>query len=263
VRGRRELSAAPRNAPLFFAPFIAVLGRFLEYSIPTADIRVSLDFYTNLGFSQAEVGETWPHPYAVVTDGRIHLGLHRLPEAAPALTFVKSDLLRHLEALEQVGVRFEFRRLGNDVFNELGWLDPSGHLIRMVEARTFSPLKRAATEMSLCGYFAEIALPSSGTPFAKEYWEKLGFVGMDEFEAPLPHVSCTSDSIDIGLYEAAHLPLPTLVFETGDVREAVKRLADAGVSPSPQLPRALRDRSAVLLTAPEGTPILLMPEGEI
>jgi catechol 2,3-dioxygenase-like lactoylglutathione lyase family enzyme len=240
-----------------------VLGRFLEFSIPTADIRASLDFYTRLGFSQAEVGETWPHPYAVVTDGRIHLGLHHLPEAAPALTFVKSDLLRHLAALEQLGVQFEFRRLGNDVFNELGWLDPSGHLVRMVEARTFSPSKRAPTETSLCGYFAEIALPSDGMEAAKEYWEKLGFVGMDELEAPLPHVSCTSDSIDVGLYEPAHLPLPTLVFDAGDMRSTLKQLADAGVSPSAQLPRALRRISAALLTAPEGTPILLMPDAGI
>lgn len=240
-----------------------MLGRFLEYSIPTADIRASLDFYTQLGFSQTEVGETWPHPYAVVTDGRIHLGLHRLPQAAPALTFVKSDLLRHLGALDQLGVQFEFRRLGNDVFNELGWLDPSGHLVRMVEARTFSPSKRIATETSLCGYFAEIALPCAGTQAAKEYWERLGFVGMDELETALPHVSCTSDSIDIGLYEAAQLPLPTLVFDAGDIRDTLKRLADAGVSPSAQLPRALRQRSAAMLTAPEGTPILLMPDGEI
>jgi catechol 2,3-dioxygenase-like lactoylglutathione lyase family enzyme len=240
-----------------------VLGRFLEYSIPTADIRASLDFYTKLGFSQAEVGETWPHPYAVVTDGRIHLGLHRLPEAASALTFVKSDLLRHLAALEQLGVQFEFRRLGNDVFNELGWLDPSGHLVRMVEARTFSPSKRLATQTSLCGYFAEIALPCTGMQAAKEYWETLGFVGMDELEAPLPHISCTSDSIDIGLYEATQLPLPTLVFDAGDIRDTLRRLADAGVSPPRQLPRILPHHSAAMLMAPEGTPILLMPDAEI
>jgi catechol 2,3-dioxygenase-like lactoylglutathione lyase family enzyme len=236
-----------------------VLGRFLEYSIPTADIRASLDFYSKLGFSQAVVGETWPHPYAVVTDGRIHLGLHRLPQTAGTLTFVKSGLLRHLGALEQLGVQFEFRRLGNDVFNELGWLDPSGHLIRMVEARTFSPFKRAVTDSSLCGYFEEIALPCTGVQAAKEYWETLGFVGMDELEGPLPHVSCTSDSIDIGLYEAAQLPLPTLVFDAGDSRETLERLADAGVSPSTQLPRVLRQLSAAMLMAPEGTPILLMP----
>ena len=62
VRRRSELSRR------------SVLGRFLEYSLATPDIRASLDFYTKLGFSQAEVGEAWPHPYAVVTDGRICLG---------------------------------------------------------------------------------------------------------------------------------------------------------------------------------------------
>ena len=47
------------------------MGRFLEYSLATPDIQASLDFYTRLGFSQAEAGEAWSHPYAVVTDGRI------------------------------------------------------------------------------------------------------------------------------------------------------------------------------------------------
>ncbi len=51
-----------------------MLGRFLEFSLATPDIQASLDFYTKLGFSQAEVGEAWLHPYAVVTDGRICLG---------------------------------------------------------------------------------------------------------------------------------------------------------------------------------------------
>ena len=236
-----------------------MLGRFLEYSIPTADVRASLEFYDRLGFSSAEVGETWPHAYAVVTDGRIHLGLHGVADAPAALTFVKPQLLRHLASLEQQGVQLEFRRLGNDVFNELGWLDPSGHLVRMVEARTFSPSKRAPTQTSLCGYFTELALPSGDLEAAKAYWEKLGFVGMDELDAPLPHVACTSDSIDIGLYESAHVPLPALVFDAGDVRSTLARLAAAGISPAPQIPRPLRDARAALLTAPEGTPILLMP----
>ena len=237
-----------------------MLGRFLEYSIPTPDIRASLEFYSKLGFSQAEVGETWRHPYAVVTDGRIHLGLHSLPEAEPTLTFVKADLLRQLGALEQAGVEFDVRRLGNDVFNELGWIDPSGHRVRLIEARTFSPSKRGETETSLCGYFQEIGLPSSSLPQAKRYWEKLGFVGMDELEAPLGHVACTSDSIDLGLYESSHLALPTLVFDAGDVRAALERLAGEGLSPS-KLPAALRRIPAAMLTAPEGTPILLVRDG--
>jgi catechol 2,3-dioxygenase-like lactoylglutathione lyase family enzyme len=236
-----------------------VLGRFLEYSIPTPDIRASLDFYGKLGFSQAQVGETWPHPYAVVTDGRLHLGLHQLASAVPALTFVKADVLRQLGGLESRGVSFEYRKLGNDVFNEVGWLDPSGHLIRLIEARTFSPIKNPRG--SMCGYFLEIGLPVPDRELAKQHWERLGFVGLDEPQAALAHVSCTSDSVDIGLYDPMQLRLPTLVFDADDVPQALARLASAGVSPSGPVPAALRDRPAAMLAAPEGTPILLIADG--
>jgi catechol 2,3-dioxygenase-like lactoylglutathione lyase family enzyme len=233
-----------------------VLGRFLEFSLATPDIQASLDFYTRLGFSQAEVGEAWAHPYAVVTDGRICLGLHQ-EAIAPSLTFVKPGLLKHLETLEPLGLEFEFRRLGNDVFNEVGWLDPSGQLIRLVEARTFSPSKRAGTETSLCGYFLEIALPASNLEASKAYWEQFGFVGMDETHDRMPHISCTSDYVDLGLYEPAHLRRATLRFEVEDVGGTVARLAEVGISPAGELPSPLRHVPAAVLAAPEGTALLL------
>jgi catechol 2,3-dioxygenase-like lactoylglutathione lyase family enzyme len=239
-----------------------VLGRFLEYSILTPDIRASLEFYAGLGFTQAEVGDAWPHPYAVVTDGRLHLGLHDGALPGPALTFVKPGLLRELDALEERGIELEFSRLGNDVFNELGWLDPSGHLLRLIEARTFSPTKRAATDTSRCGYFLEIGLPAPDRELAKRYWEGFGFVGMDEPDAALAHVSCTSDSIDLGLYDPAELTVPTLLFEVGQTAAALAALAAAGIAPRGRTPTPLRQREAAVLTAPEGTQILLLPESD-
>jgi catechol 2,3-dioxygenase-like lactoylglutathione lyase family enzyme len=234
-----------------------VLGRFLEFSLATPDIQASLDFYTRLGFSQAEVGEAWSHPYAVVTDGRICLGLHQEAIPAPSITFVKPGLLKHLEWLEKQGLKFEFRRLGNDVFNEVGWLDPSGQLIRLIEARTFSPSKRVGTDTSRCGYFLEIALPTPVLDVSKAYWEQFGFVGIDETEDPLPHVSCTSDFIDLGLYDPAHLRRSTLRFEADDVGGTLARLAEIGISPTGEIPQPLRAMPAAVLIAPEGTPILL------
>jgi hypothetical protein len=202
-----------------------LLGRFLEFSILAPDIQASLNFYGKLGFSEAEVGEAWTHPYAVLTDGRICLGLHQQSAFAPSTTFVMPDLLQHLDGFAQLVQRFEFRRLGNDVFNEIGWLDPSGHLIRLVEARTFSPSKRKAVDESLCGYFREIGLPTPSRETAKAHWEQFGFVGIDEPDAMLPHISCTSDTIDIGLYEPAHLQGPTLIFEVDDFNGALGRFA--------------------------------------
>jgi catechol 2,3-dioxygenase-like lactoylglutathione lyase family enzyme len=238
-----------------------VLGRFLEFSLATPDIRASLDFYTRLGFSQAEVGEAWTHPYAVVTDGRICLGLHQAAIPAPSMTFVKPGLLKHLEALEELGLKFEFRHLGNDVFNEVGWFDPTGQLVRLIEARTFSPSKRIVTDTSQCGYFLEIALPTPNLEASKAYWEQFGFVGMDESDDRLPHISCTSDYIDLGLYNPAHLRRSTLRFEVDDVGGTLARLAEIGISPAGEIPPPLRQAPAAVLIAPEGTPILLSPSG--
>jgi catechol 2,3-dioxygenase-like lactoylglutathione lyase family enzyme len=234
-----------------------VLGRFLEYSLATPDIRASLEFYTKLGFSQAEVGEAWLHPYAVVTDGRICIGLHQEAIAAPSMTFVKPGLLKYLNTLEARGVEIEFRRLGNDVFNEVGWRDPCGQLLRLIEARTFSPSKRRVTDTSLCGYFLEIALPAPGLEAAKAYWESFGFVGIEELDGPMPHVSCTSDYINLGLYDPAHLRRPTLRFEVDDVGGSLARLAEIGITSGGEIPPPLRQVPAAALLAPEGTLILL------
>ena len=234
-----------------------MLGRFLEFSLATPDIRASLDFYLELGFSSAEVGDAWPHAYAVVTDGRICLGLHQHAMPAPSLTFVKPDLLKHLDILEKKGIEFEFRRLGNDVFNEVAWFDPTGQLVRLIEARTFSPSKRLANETSRCGYFLEIAVPAADRESAKTYWEDFGFVGMEEPSDRLPHIACTSDFIDLGLYHPGDLRRATLRFEVDDVGGTLAHLADKGIVPSGELPPGLRSTPAAVLVAPEGTPILL------
>ena len=62
------------------------LGRFHELTLPTPDIRASVEFYERLGFWQAETGDAWSHPYGVVTDGRIALGLHGGAARPQALT---------------------------------------------------------------------------------------------------------------------------------------------------------------------------------
>ncbi len=233
-----------------------MLGRFLEWSIPTPDIRDSLDFYGRLGFTAATVGEAWSHPYAVVTDGRICLGLHQQAEFAASLTFVKPDLLAHFDRFERMGIELEFRRLGNDVFNEIGWLDPSGHLIRLVEARTFSPSTRKPLDTTLCGYFLELALPAPSPDAVTQFWESVGFVAIDDSQAVLPHVALTSDSIDLGLYRAADLHGPALVFDIDDLAGRLESLTAAGIVARGRVPAPLFG-SAALLHAPEGTAILL------
>jgi predicted lactoylglutathione lyase len=233
-----------------------LLGRFLEFSLPVSDIQVSFNFYAKLGLTEAATGETWTHPYGVLSDKRISVGLHQQESLEPTLTFVKPELLKHLQTLEQLGIEFEYTRLGDDVFNEVGFRDPSRQAVRLLEARTFSPVKRA-DEFSHLGYFSEIALPCPDFDAGKKFWEALGFVAMEENEDALPHLTCTSDTIDIGLYDPAAIKRPTLRFEVDDIAKTRETLKGLGIEANATLPVPLRGGPALMMIAPEGTPILL------
>jgi hypothetical protein len=77
---------------------------------------------------------------------------------------------------------------------------------------------------------------------------------MDEPDAPLPRVSCTSDTVEIGLVDPAHLHEPTLIFEVDDIDATLANLDAAGVTPTGRVPPPLRALRALMLRAPEGTP---------
>src|ERR1700745_2619285 len=106
-----------------------MLGRFHEISIVTADIRSSVEFYESLGFTQATTTDTWPHPYGVLTDGRLFLGLHQRSAASPALTFVWRGVASRLAAFEGHAVALTVCKIGDETFNEIGFLDPFGQAV--------------------------------------------------------------------------------------------------------------------------------------
>src|SRR5579872_2079538 len=109
-----------------------MLGRFLEIGIQTQDIRASVEFYERLGFTQAQTGDTWPHPYGVLTDGRLYIGLHQSRLDSPALTFVQPGVADHLTALERLGIEASTVNVGGEVFNEIGFRDPAGQAVRLL-----------------------------------------------------------------------------------------------------------------------------------
>jgi len=231
-------------------------GRFHEISVATADIRASIDFYESLGFWQAITGDAWPHPYGVVTDGRMVLGLHQAPDF-DALTFIHQDVAEVAHDLDDTGVQLALRQIHPEVFNQIEFADPAGQKIRMVAARTFSPAERPQAQDSACGYFAHYSMPARDPEVAAAFWEPLGFVAMPEVDGPYPHRSLTSDGIDLALHSPRLLPVPALVFCEEAMAVRIGRLRDSGVSES-ALPRGIAAQGNALLEAPEGTLLLLL-----
>lgn len=235
-----------------------MFGRFLEISLYTPEIRESLAFYESLGFVQARVGEVFRHPYAVVTDGRLFLGLHGEPAPSPALTFVMPRLMHGIDQLEQLGIEFEDLKLGNEVFNRARFRDPSGQCVNVVEARTFSPPQFDTQPSTTCGYFAEFGLPAREPGPMKVFWEALGFVAWEEESEPFARTAITSDHLNLSLYRSRAFRHPLLTFEDRDMRERLARLKERGLRLSDEMPDTLDESCNAILVAPEGTRLLLL-----
>ncbi|GFE80914.1 hypothetical protein GCM10011487_29140 [Steroidobacter agaridevorans] len=235
-----------------------MFGRFLEISVYAPEIRDSLAFYESLGFAQAPVGETFDHPYAVVTDGRLFLGLHGQAMPSPALTFVMPRLMHGMERLEQLGIELEDLQLGNEVFNRLRFRDPSGQSVNVFEARTFSPPQLESQPTTTCGYFTEYGLPAREAGPMRVFWEALGFVAWDEQPEPFARTAITSDHLNLALYRSRAFRQPVLTFEDPDMRERLARLKERGCQLSDEMPDSLDESSNAILIAPEGTRLLLL-----
>jgi len=235
-----------------------VLGKFHEISIETVDIAESVAYYERLGFSQCGTTDTWQHPYGVMTDGRLYLGLHQFKFPSPTITYVHADVAQHTHVIEKLGVDIAWKRVGDDAFNEFGFLDPSGQAVRVQEAPTHFASDRDRGESSLCGDFAEYSLPSADFEPMRAFWEPLGFVALEETDAPYVRMSMTSDHIDLAVHRPRTLDQPMLVFAAPDMGERIERLRALDVAMADDLPRGLDPRSAAVLRAPEGTAILLI-----
>jgi catechol 2,3-dioxygenase-like lactoylglutathione lyase family enzyme len=234
-----------------------VLGPFLELSVPTRDVAEALAFYEALGFVQAPVGEAWPHAYAVVTDGRVSLGLHGIESAGPLLTFVTPDVRTRLAELDALGIEVEHARLDELSLNEATFRDPAGHLVRLLEARTFSPPALEPRHESFLGYFAEYVVAVADPGGAGRFWEQLGFVAFADDVEDTGKVVASSRDLNLAFVDL-DLPVPTLCFTAADMPERIQALKDKGYGFARHVPRPLSARGAALLQAPDGVHLLLV-----
>ena len=238
-----------------------MLGRFLEVSLHAPDVPASLAFYESLGFVQAVVGDTWSHAYAVVTDGRLFLGLHDHEFDAPALTWVQPGLAAHAPRLEALGIEFAVASLGDDTLHEIAFADPAGQVIKLVEARTFSPPALRPNHSSRLGYFEEFGIPTTDLARSTAFWDALGFVAFDPVRAPFAKVVAACRDLNIGIYDV-DLRAPVLAFSDPGMPDRIAELRDKGYRLLDRLPRGMNSRENALLEAPEGTWLMLTTSAE-
>lgn len=234
-----------------------MFGRFLEWTCSTHNIASSVAFYERLGFAPLITGDAFSYRYAVMSDGRIQIGLHEAELPAPALTFVLPQLSRAHAALLADGADIDGAQLTDDSLNYVRLRAAGEQPITLLEARTFSPPAQPPSA-SLCGYFLHVSLPQPDFDTAREFWERAGFVGLGEEDLPYPHLPLTSDTLDLGFHHPRFFNAPLLVFECAELAQQLSVLRERDVAVEKSLPPGLRARDAALMETDEGYALLLL-----
>lgn len=231
-------------------PRFRLIGRFLEVSLHAPDILESIAFWEALGFRQVSTNDVWNHPYAVLSDGRILLGLHAYRfDHSPALTFVRQDLAKYLPPLRAMGIEFEFAKTESDQFHEAGFLSPDGQMVTLLESRTYSPPMFDEEDFSVLGRLDALHLPVRRVDEALPFWARLG-LSVLEFDEDRPESALLfSGPLSLRLREDRALRVPTLTYAALELDAVAETLSNRVGDPQ-------RSRDGALeLVSLEGLPI--------
>jgi len=236
-----------------------VLGAFLEFGFKTRRIGPALEFYRALGFQDVPVGDILDHPYAVVSDGDVCIGLHDRELEGPLLTFVRPQLSDYLRGLRRQRIELEFAHLADDEFNEVGFRDPDDWLVLLMEARSFSPGSWEGHSHSACGEFLELSLVARSRTESQRYWQKLGFSTVCEGEEPHPWIRLSGRGLTLGFHQTSHF-VSGLSFKAGNLGARIEYLKAKGFDPLEGSPMAEGGENSATLITPEGEAIFLLED---
>lgn len=228
-----------------------MLGRFLELSLLAPDTGGAWQRWLDLGFAGAEAGDVWPHAYGVAVCEGLVIGLHAAADEPLCVTFVRPEVAALERALADRLIGIERAQLGGEQFNLLELREPGGTLLRVQEARTFSPPAEVPPRTA-AGRFHALSLPCADLAEAQAFWERLD---LEVREPPAPWEGLAIQGLPLACHASAACRDAVLVFE--DAGHAGEALQQAGLRVAPPLP-ALRGHPHQLLRAAEGVALLVL-----
>lgn len=236
-----------------------MLGQFLEYSVAARPLAASFEFFESLGFASIPVSDNLPDPYLVCFDGTVAVGLHDRAQVGPQLTFVRPGLRDYARPLRRLGVELTHEHLRDNEFNSIGFNDPGGQEVVLLEARTFPPGDWDGRNVAICGELIEITLPATDLVASSRFWLEFGLTAVASGEVPHRWQRLTGRGATLGLHET-HC-LPGLSFRCDNLQARLEYLHAKGLATRSGTPIADRAQASATLTAPDGTRFYLFEKG--
>ncbi len=235
------------------------LGHLLEISISVDEPAAALATFRSLGLREVPVADFAPGPRAVVTDGRLALGLYGAERDVdgPTPTFVRPNLRAHVGAIEAAGIELLEADLADDTFHRAAFGDPNDLRAVLLEARTFAPVEPETGLVPACGHFVELSVATRSLDESTSFWTSLGFSVVAEHDSPHPSRRLEGHGLVLGFHETGRFRT-ALTFAAPQFDARVEYLRAKGFTPRLSSPLTVGAARSATLVVPGNVSFFLL-----
>jgi predicted lactoylglutathione lyase len=220
------------------------LGEAACVYITTADLDSSVALYEKLGF-QKTGSNTFPAPWAQVSDGSLVIMLRKEATAYIGLTYYSGNVEKLAADLEKDGIVFTQQPKEGDQIKRYYFKSPDGFNIMlasntggfqqpkgmtMVDMKPEDFMKPEKYPNKECGVFGEFCHPVANLAASLSFWKKIGFTAKYETAAPYPHAILTDGLMIIGLHQAKNFDYPAITYFGLNTEKKIQLLKEKGLS---------------------------------
>ncbi len=219
------------------------LGEVACVYITTADLDSSVAVYEKLGF-QKTGSNTFPVPWAQVSDGSLLIMMRKDVTPYIGLTYYATETEKEVARLEKEGIVFYQKPKEGDLIKRYYFKSPDGLNIMLssnlggFQQPTGVTLANMKPEDMMnadkhpnkqCGVFGEFCHPVTDLAASLAFWKKIGYTVKFESAAPYPHAILTDGLMIIGLHQTNHFNYPAITYFGLNVEKRISELKERGL----------------------------------
>lgn len=236
------------------------LGNYAHISISVRQLQESEPFYELLGFRRIMHSED-PHPWSLMTDGRVNVHLFEALFPSPALHYFSSHMQDKVLELMRLNIHPKLQKSADGGRMQHEFFDPNELSIMLMHFDDASmPLPNGFSQSRL-GTFGELAIDTGSVEESVGFYQKLDFRVVLRGSKPYPWAVLNDGTMTLSFHETQNFRSPALTYYAPDVESRLRTVRDAGIAAIRELHDDQRRTAGAVLTAPDGQLFFLL-EGE-
>ena len=220
------------------------LGEVACVYVTTPDLDSSVRLYEKLGFPKIG-SNTFPVPWAQVSDGSLLIMMRKDPTPYIGLTYYVTDIENVAAKLEKDSIVFVQKPKEGDPikryyiktpdgFNVMlasnvgAFTQPTGPTMLTMNSQDFASADKYPNKQ--CGAFGEFCHPVTDLDKSIVYWKKLGFTVKTKMTSPYPWAIVTDGLMLIGLHQTKDFNYPAVTYFGLNTDKRVQQIKEKGVA---------------------------------